>query len=50
MSDELQLVLAVVAVFVIYVLARVLSYIRQSDAEWKQADKTKLKQWEDEDD
>jgi len=50
MSDELQLALAVLAVFVIYVLAKVFSYMRQSNAEWDQVDKTKLKKWEDEDD
>ncbi|MCP4001247.1 MAG: hypothetical protein GY727_10080 [Gammaproteobacteria bacterium] len=49
MSNQLQLVLAVLAVFVVYVLAKVLSYMRQSDAEWNQVDKTKLKKWEDED-
>ena len=50
MSNELQLALAVLVVFVVYVLAKVLSYMRQSDTDWKQVDKSKLKKWEDEDD
>lgn len=50
MSYELQLALAVLVVFAIYVIAKVRAYMRQSDAEWNQVDKTKLREWEDDDD
>jgi hypothetical protein len=50
MSDELQLALAVLAVFVVYVVAKVRSYMRQSKADWQQVDRTKLKKWDDEED
>lgn len=50
MSEELQISLAVLAVFVVYVLAKVFSYMRQSEADWSQVDKSKLKGWQDEDD
>ena len=50
MSDEMQLALAVLAVFVICVIAKVRSYMRQSNAEWQQVDRSKLKKWDDEED
>jgi hypothetical protein len=49
MSKELQLAAAVLVVFIVYVVAKVLAYMRESDAQWKQVDKTKLKEWEDDD-
>ena len=50
MSYELQLAFAVLAIFAIYVFAKVRSYMRESDEQWKRVDKNKLREWEDEDD
>ena len=41
--------LLVVAVL-IYVIAKVISNMRQSEKDWQQVDKTKLKKWEDDED
>jgi hypothetical protein len=49
MSMEFKIAAAVLVVFVIYVVAKVLAYMRASDAQWKQVDKSKLKEWEDDD-
>ena len=49
MSGDLQLAAAVLAVFIVYVGAKVFSYMRESKAQWKQVDKSKLKQWEEDD-
>jgi len=40
----------ILGVFVIYVVAKVRMYMRQSDAEWQQVDKSRLKTWVDDDD
>jgi hypothetical protein len=49
MSEDLQLAAAILAVFIVYLIAKVLSYMRASNAQWKQVDKSKLKQWEEDD-
>jgi hypothetical protein len=49
MANELWIVLLVLAVFAVYVAAKVIGYMRQSATEWQQVDKSKLKKWEDED-
>ena len=36
--------------FVIYVVAKVRMYMKQSDEEWQQVDKSKLRTWDDEED
>ena len=48
--NMLWLGFGVLAAFVVYVVAKVLMYMRQSDAQWQQVDKSKLKDWEDDDD
>ena len=50
MSEELQLALAFLFVFAVYVFAKVRAYMKQSDADWSQIDKTKLKEWDDDED
>jgi hypothetical protein len=49
MSEELQIAAAVLAVFIVYVVAKVRSYMRESDVQWKQVNKSKLKEWQDDD-
>jgi hypothetical protein len=38
-----------IALIVIYTIARVLQYMRLSDEQWRDVDKSKLKEWEDDD-
>lgn len=49
MPEGLWLILAIVAIVVVYVLARVFQYMRLSEQQWREVDKSKLKTWEDED-
>ncbi len=50
MSEQLLIALAVLVVFCVYVGAKVWSYMRQSDTDWSQVDKTRLREWEEDDD
>jgi hypothetical protein len=50
MPDELKYLLLFIAVVVIYTIAKVVGYMRKSDQQWQQVDKSKLREWEDEDD
>ena len=47
MPGGLIFLLIMIAVIVIYTIAKVLQYMRLSDEQWQQVDKTKLKQWDD---
>ena len=47
---SIWLALLLVGVVLIYVIAKVISNMRQSEKDWQQVDKTKLKKWDDEDD
>ena len=49
MPSGLILLLIMIALIVIYTIAKVLQYMRLSDAQWRDVDKSKLKQWEDDD-
>ena len=49
MSDGFWIVVVIIVAVVVYTLGKVVSYMRQSDAQWKQVDKTKLKEWDDDD-
>ena len=42
--------LIALAVFGIYVIAKIIGHIRHSERQWTQVDKSKLKKWDDEDD
>jgi hypothetical protein len=50
MPDELKYLLLFIAAVVIYTIAKVVGYMRKSDRQWQQVDKSKLREWEDEDD
>ena len=51
MSDpKLWLACGALAVFVFYVVAKVYSYMRESEAQWRQVDQSKLREWEDDED
>lgn len=49
-SGNLWFAFGALIIFVIYVVAKVWSYMRDSEAQWEQVDKSKLREWDDEDD
>lgn len=49
MPKSLVLILIMIAVIIVYTIAKVISYNRLSEKQWQQADKSKLKEWDDED-
>mgnify|MGYP001814365776 FL=1 len=49
MSKGLFFILVMIAVIIIYRIAKVISYNRLSEQQWKQVDKSKLKEWDDDD-
>ena len=50
MPKGLVLILIMIAVIIVYTIAKVVSYNRLSEQQWKEVDKSKLKEWDDEDD
>ena len=50
MPDGLIVLLIFIAVVVVYTIAKVVAYMRQSERQWEQVDKSKLKEWDDEED
>ena len=49
MPGGLIFLLIMIALIVIYTIAKVLQYMRLSDEQWREADKSKLRQWDDDD-
>ena len=49
MPEGLLPVLAIVAVLVVYVIAKVRQNIKKSEEQWRQVDKSKLREWEEDD-
>ncbi len=50
MPDGLWPVLAFIAVVIIYVIAKVIENVKKSEQQWRQVDKSKLREWDDDDD
>jgi hypothetical protein len=50
MPDGLWPVLILIAFVLIYVVVKIREYMRVSDEQWKKVDKSKLREWDDEDD
>ena len=50
LEKGLTILLIFIAVVIVYTIAKVRVFMKQSDKEWEQVDKSKLKEWEDEDD
>lgn len=50
MPNTLILILIMIAAIIVYTIAKVISYNRLSEQQWKKVDKSKLKEWDDEDD
>lgn len=49
MPDGLWPILVMIALVIIYVIAKVVEYMRTSDKQWQQVDRSKLRKWDDED-
>ena len=47
MPNGLILLLVMIAVIIIYTIAKVIRYNRLSEQQWEQVDKSKLKEWDD---
>lgn len=50
LPDGLWPILLLIAVVVVYAVAKVFHYMRVSDEQWREVDKSKLKEWQDDDD
>jgi hypothetical protein len=50
MPDGLTILLVFIALVIAYTAAKVIGYMRQSDRQWEEVDKSKLKDWEDDED
>ncbi len=50
MPKSLILILIMIAAIIVYTIAKVVNYNRLSEQQWKEVDKSKLKEWDDEDD
>ena len=50
MPDELWFIIGLIAIVIVYTIARIISYNRLSKQQWEQTDKSKLKSWDDDDD
>ena len=49
MPKGLLILLILIAVVIVYTIARVVSLNRLSQQQWEEVDKSKLKEWEDDD-
>lgn len=50
MPDGLIILLIFIALVIAYTAVKVVGYMRQSDRQWEEVDKSKLKEWEDDED
>jgi hypothetical protein len=50
MPDGLLPILLIIAGVILYVIVKVLENVRKSARQWEQVDKSKLKEWDDDED
>ncbi|MBT8092383.1 MAG: hypothetical protein KJN77_05045 [Gammaproteobacteria bacterium] len=50
MPKGLLFLLLMIAVIIVYTIAKVVDYNRQSEEQWRKVDKSKLRKWDDDDD
>ena len=50
MPEGLWPIIILIVVVIAWVLSKVHYYMRKSEEQWREVDKTKLREWEDEDD
>jgi len=48
--EGLWTVLAIIGAVAVYVIAKVIQNMRKSEQQWQEVDKSKLKEWEEDDD
>jgi predicted permease len=49
MPEGLWPILAMIVLVIVYTIAKVMQHMRKSDEQWRQVDKSKLREWEDDD-
>ncbi len=49
MPEGLWPILVMIAAVIVYAIAKVIQYMRESEKQWQQVDKSKLKEWVDDD-
>lgn len=49
MPEGLASILIIIAVVFAYTIAKVIAYMRRSDDQWHEVDKSKLREWDDDD-
>jgi hypothetical protein len=49
MPEGLLPIIVMIAFVVVYVIAKVIGYMRESDQQWQQVDKSKLREWDEDD-
>ena len=49
MPDGLWPILILIAAVIIWVVAKVLHYARKSEQQWREVDRDKLREWQDDD-
>ena len=50
MPDGLKYLLVFIVLVIAYTIVKVVGYMRQSERQWEQVDKSKLKEWDDDED
>lgn len=50
MPKGLVFLLVMIAVIIVYTIARVIELMRKSEQQWDEVDKSKLKEWDEDDD
>jgi len=48
--DGLIPILILIAVVIVYTIAKIVGYMKKSEQQWLNVDKSKLREWDDEDD
>lgn len=49
MPEGLWPLLIFIALVIIYTIAKVIEYMKKSEQQWREVDKSKLREWEDDD-
>jgi len=50
MPDGLWPIIILIAIVIVWVLAKIRFYMQKSEEQWRAVDKSKLREWDDEDD
>lgn len=50
MPDGLLPILIIIAGVIAYTIAKVIEHMRRSEEQWREVDKSKLREWDDDDD